>query len=78
MKVFLGLFGEEGDFVVVLVEEGWVWAHEDVSHDEVVEALWCSLDGLDSEEALGLFALSNLEDVVSSWEAKGDSPRPLS
>ena len=64
MKEFLGLFGVEGNLVVVLVEEGWVWAHEDISHDEVLEVGWGSLDGLDSEEALSLSELSDLKDVV--------------
>ena len=62
-----GVLGEEGARVGILVEFGWVWAHEDISHDEVVEAFW-GCHGLDSEQALGLSELGDLEDVVLGFE----------
>ena len=61
------VLGEEGASVVVLVEFGWEWAHEDISHDEVVEAFWGG-HGLDSEHALSVFALGDLENVVVRGE----------
>ena len=63
MEELVGLLGEEGASVGVLVEFGWEWAHEDISHDEVVEAFWDS-HGLDSKHALGVLSLSDLKDVV--------------
>ena len=42
---------------------GGVWAHEDVSHDNVVEAFW-GIDGLDSEDALWAAVATDLEHVV--------------
>ena len=53
----------EGDGVVVKVEVSWVLSHENVSKDEVVEALW-ELHGLDSEQALALSCKSDLESIL--------------
>jgi len=62
------LLDEEGNGVVVHVEEGWVLSHEDVSNDEVVESFW-ELHGLDTQEALSLSELGHLEDVVGWRES---------
>jgi len=50
---------EEGNSVGVSVEVGWVSSHEDISEDEVVEALW-EVHSLDSHDALA----GNLQSVV--------------
>ena len=63
LEELLGLLCEEGDRVSILVEKGWVWAHKDISHDEVVETFW-GVNGLDTEDTLGLAQLSKLKDVV--------------
>ena len=47
LEELLGLLCEEGDRVSILVEKGWVWAHKDISHDEVVETFW-GVNGLDT------------------------------
>jgi len=53
----------ERNGVLVEVEVGWIFSHEDITDNEVVEASW-EVHGLDTEEAFGLSELGNLENVV--------------
>jgi len=63
-----GLLGNlERNGVLVKVEVGWIFSHEDITDDEVVEASWED-HGLDTEEAFGLSELGDLEDVVLGGE----------
>jgi len=53
----------EGDGVVVAVELGGVWAHEDIADDDVLEVVG-EVSSHDSHDALGLGHDGLLEDVV--------------
>jgi len=62
-----GIFGVEGDGVIVTVEVGCELAEEDITDDDVMES---SRDGSghDTHEALGVLALSDLDNVVLGGE----------
>ena len=63
-----GVLGNlERNGVLVEVEVRWIFSHEDITDNEVIETCW-EVHGLDTEEALSLSELGDLEDVVLSSE----------
>jgi hypothetical protein len=62
-----GIFGVEGDRVVVTVEVRVELAEEDITDDDVIESSREN-GGHDTHEAFGLFTLSDLDNVILTGE----------
>jgi len=67
MLVSDGVSNLEGNGVIVEVEVRWIFSHENITKDEVVEAFW-EVHGLNTKEAFGLSTLGDLENVIVGGE----------